>query len=206
MVLDVLGRAEGERPAEVHGEDAVGEVHDQAHVVLDQDHREVQLGTDVEDEPGHVLGLLDVHAGHRLVEQQQLGLHRQGAAELDALLDAIRQHPDQLLAVALDLEEVDDVLDDAAVVELDPLCPAAVEDARQHPVLEVEVAAQHEVVEDGEVVEQLDVLEHPGDAATGHLVGRAAEQVGAEEPDAPVLRAVDAGDAAATSCRRRWAR
>ena len=39
----------------------------------------------------HVLLLLEVHAGHRLVEQQQLRLHRQRAAEFDALLQAVGQ-------------------------------------------------------------------------------------------------------------------
>jgi hypothetical protein len=53
--------------------DPVGDVHDQPHVVLDEDHRDPQLVLDVEDEPGHVLGLLEVHTRHRLVEQQQLG-------------------------------------------------------------------------------------------------------------------------------------
>src|SRR6266545_157949 len=73
-------RAGGDGHAEVDGHDPVGEVHHYAHVVLDHDHRNVQLVADVEDEPRHVLGLLEVHAGDRLVEQQQLRLRRQRAA------------------------------------------------------------------------------------------------------------------------------
>jgi len=42
--------------------------------VLDERDRRAELAVDVEDEAAHVLLLLDVHAGHRLVEQQELGL------------------------------------------------------------------------------------------------------------------------------------
>ena len=73
---------------------------------------------DVEDEAAHVLLLLDVHAGHRLVEQQQRRLGGERARELDALLQAVGQPPDRRLADVLDLEEVDDLLDLPAVREL----------------------------------------------------------------------------------------
>ena len=72
----------------------------------------------VEDEAAHVLLLLEVHAGHRLVEQQQLRLHRQRPAELDALLQAVGQLADRHLADVLDLEEVDDLLDELAMLDL----------------------------------------------------------------------------------------
>ena len=95
VALHLVGHAGGDRYAEVDDHHPVGEVHDQAHVVLDHDDRDVELVADVEDVAGGVLGLLEVHAGHRLVEQQQLGLHGQRATELDALLHAVRQQPDR---------------------------------------------------------------------------------------------------------------
>ena len=113
--LHLVGRAGGDRGAEVDDHHPVGEVHHQAHVVLDHDDRDVQLVADVEDVAGGVLGLLEVHAGHRLVEQQQLGLHGEGPAQLDALLHAVGQQADGQRAPLLELEEVDDLLDDAAV-------------------------------------------------------------------------------------------
>ena len=67
----------------------------------------------LDDEAAHVLLLLAVHARHRLVEQQELRLHRQRPAELDALLQAVGQRADRRLADRLDLEEVDDLLADA---------------------------------------------------------------------------------------------
>ena len=66
----------------------------------------------------HVLLLLEVHAGHRLVQQQQLRLHGQRAAELDALLQAVGQLADRHLADVLDLQEVDDLLDALAMLDL----------------------------------------------------------------------------------------
>ena len=77
---------------------------------------------DVEDEPGHVLGFLEVHPGDRFVEEQQLGVHRQRPPELDPLLDAVRQQGDRILAPLLDLEEVDDVLDPLPVGDLFASC------------------------------------------------------------------------------------
>src|SRR6185369_10938667 len=88
---DVVGLAVGDLAAVVEHDDAVGDVHHHAHVVLDERDRGAELVVHVEDEARHVLLLLDVHAGHRLVEQQEIGLHRQRAAELDALLEAVRQ-------------------------------------------------------------------------------------------------------------------
>ena len=104
---------------------AVRDVHHDAHVVLDHHHRGPALLVDVEDEAGHVLLLLGVHAGHRLVEEEELRLERERARELDALLEAVGERADDLLADVLDLEEVDDLLDDLAVRDLLPLAAAA---------------------------------------------------------------------------------
>ena len=162
MLLNLGWEPRGEQTAEVHGHDAVCEVHDQAHVVLDQDHRDVEFAADVEDESRHVLGLLGVHTGDRLVEQQQLGFHRQRPTELDALLDAVREHADREVAIGLDLEEVDDLLDLAAVADLFAAGLAQPDQCRRPSVLESVVPPKHQVVDDVEVAEQLDVLEGAG--------------------------------------------
>ena len=160
----LCGRAGADRPAEVDHHHPVGQVHHQAHVVLDHDDRDAQLVADVEDEAGHVLGLLEVHPGHRLVEQQQLGLHGQRAAELDPLLDAVGQQADREPPPLLQLEEVDDVLDRCPVEQLAPAGPAEPGERGQHAVRVVVVAAEHQVVQHGQVGEQLDVLECAGHA------------------------------------------
>ena len=76
--------AVGDLAAVVEDHDAVGEVHDHADIVLDQGHGGAQLLVGLEDEAGHVLLLLDVHAGHRLVEEQEVGLGGQRSGKLDA--------------------------------------------------------------------------------------------------------------------------
>ena len=43
------------------------------------------------DEIAHLLLLVVIHAGHRLIEQQQLRLGDEGTREVDAFLDAIGQ-------------------------------------------------------------------------------------------------------------------
>src|SRR5262245_56965559 len=86
VVAHVVGRAVADLLAVVEHDHAVGDVHHHPHVVLDQHDRGAELVVDVEHEAAHVLLLLDVHARHRLVEQQHLRFHRQRASEVDALL------------------------------------------------------------------------------------------------------------------------
>src|SRR5713226_1819439 len=116
--LHLVGRAVGDLDAVVEHQHAIGQIHHHPHVVLDQRNRGAVVVADVEDEARHVLLLLEVHAGHRLVEQQEVGLHRESAAELDPLLQPVRQLADLDLADVLDLEEVDDLLDPVAVLDL----------------------------------------------------------------------------------------
>jgi hypothetical protein len=59
----------------------------------------------------------------------------------------------------------------------------------------VEVAAQEQVVEHGEVLEQLDVLEGAGHAGAGDAVGLDPDQVAAAEADGPLLGPVQARQA-----------
>jgi hypothetical protein len=64
---------------------------DQGHVVLDHQHRDAQVVLDVVDPEGHVLGLLDVQARGRLVQQQQLRLGAQRTRQFDHLAHTVRQ-------------------------------------------------------------------------------------------------------------------
>ena len=81
----------GQRAAVVEHMDAVGEVGDHLHVVLDPDHGDAELVLDAQDEAREVLALVAIEAGRGLVEQQQRGLERERAREADDLLDAERQ-------------------------------------------------------------------------------------------------------------------
>src|SRR5437899_1401248 len=118
IASDLARRAVGDLSAVVEHHHAIGDVHDHAHVVLDEGDRRAELLVDVEDEAAHVFLLLDVHAGHRLVEQQEPGLGGQRPRELDALLQPVRQPAGRRLADGLDLAEVDDPFDEGPVLEL----------------------------------------------------------------------------------------
>ena len=62
---------------------------------------------DVLDPERHVVGLLDVQARRRLVEQQQLGLGAQRARQLDHLAHAVGQPGHHRVAVVLQVEQLD---------------------------------------------------------------------------------------------------
>jgi hypothetical protein len=137
---------------------------------------------------------LGVQPGDRLVQQQQLRLHRQGAAELDAFLHAVRQQPHRQAPPLGQLEEVHDVLDHGPVGDL--LAPGAAEprDGGEGAVADVVVPAEHEVLQHGQVLEQLDVLEGPGHAELGDLVRAQTGEVVPVERHPALLRPVHTGD------------
>ena len=71
----------------VEDDHLVGDIHDQRHVVLDDQARDAAVA-DLQDQLGQLLGLVDVQPGGRLVEQQQGRLGGQGPGELDQPLAA----------------------------------------------------------------------------------------------------------------------
>ena len=79
------GIAFGDLAAEIEHHDAMGDIHHHAHVVLDHHHGHAELFVEVDDVARHVFLLFEVHAGHRLVEQDELRFQRHGAGEFDAL-------------------------------------------------------------------------------------------------------------------------
>src|SRR6266513_3926934 len=194
VLADVLGLAVSDLAPVVQDRDAIGDVHDHAHVVLDERDRRAELLVDVEDEAAHVLLLLDVHAGHRLVEQEELGLGGERAAELDALLEPVGQAAGRRLADRLDLQEVDDPLDGRAVLELLAAGRTPVEGLQQEAPLHPEKAPRHEVVEHAHALEQGHVLEGAGDAEAGDVRWLEARAVPTVEDDPSLVGVIEAAD------------
>ena len=60
-------------------------------MVLDHQHREVVLVPGLPDKIGELLGLLGIHTGGRLVQQQQLGVGGQGPGDLQPALQSVGQ-------------------------------------------------------------------------------------------------------------------
>src|SRR5712691_7374811 len=196
VVLHLGGRAFGDLLPEVEHGDAIGDVHHDAHVVLDHHHGETLHLLDVEDEAHHVLGLLGVHARGGLVEEEQDRVEGQRPRQLDALLQPVGQGADDLVPDVLQLQEVDDL-----ALDRDPMGPllagraAVVEAAGQDPRAQVDVTADLDVVEDRHALEEGDVLEGARDAELRPLVRLEGRDVLPVEDDAPAGRRIDAADA-----------
>src|SRR5882724_11997425 len=148
-----------------------------------------------QQEAREVLLFLPIHARGRLVEQEQARLHGERAADADELLHAERQVGDRLLAVALELEELDHLLGAPALARLLAARDAPEEAARQHAGPHVTVAPEQDVVEHGHLAKQLDELEAARDAGGGHAVRRQPREGGALEGDAAPGRRVEAAHA-----------
>ena len=87
-----LGRAAGDEGAVLKDEELLADLHDKAHVVLDEQHRDAPLpdGVDKLDEHRR-LGI--VHAPGRLVQNDQLGIGSQRPGDFKQPLVAVGQAP-----------------------------------------------------------------------------------------------------------------
>ncbi len=178
------GRAFGDLAAEIQHVNAVGDVHHDPHLVLDHQYGDAEFVADIEHEAGDVLGLLLVHARHHFVEQQQFRFAGERPRQLDALLLAVGQRADDGVADVLDLEEFDDVLD--PLPGLDFLAAGAAEEDHgiEHVGAQMGVPAGQDVLDDGAVLEQCEVLEGPPDPDGGKPRRRYGREIGAVEHDA----------------------
>ena len=84
----MVGRALGDEGAVFQHHKVFTDLHDQAHVVLDEQHGDATV-TDGRDgiHQGH--GLLVVHAARGLVQDQQPGVGGQGASDFQQALVAV---------------------------------------------------------------------------------------------------------------------
>src|SRR5215204_6327196 len=137
--------------------------------MLDQRDRRAEMIVHIDDEARHVLLLFHVHAGHRLVEQEELGFHGERAAELHPLLQAIGQLADRDFSDVRYLQEVDDVFDAPAVLDLFAQRRAVADELPEEAPAHLERASGHDVVERRHAFEQGDVLERAGDAVARRL-------------------------------------
>ena len=185
VLLDFLRRPLGDLLAVVEHRDAIGDVHDHAHVVLDHQHRELLFVSELVDEGREVRRLLRVHPGSRLVEQQQLRLRRERASNLESALVAVGEIAGDLVvlvAQAAELQQLAAAIARTLFLATDARCA---DDRYQDPAFEPRVHTHHDVLERGHVLEQADVLERPADATLSDRVRRAACHVLAVEHDRP---------------------
>src|SRR5438876_659733 len=145
--------------------DAVGDPHDEVHVVLDDEDCELEGGADAPDQRPGPLYLLVVEPAGRLVEEQEPRARGQRAGELDALPSPVRKRGCE---AARKRPEADD---------LERLVTVAAADA--------------DVLAHGHRVEELHVLEGAGDSAPDDPVGRGAKEAPAAEAELARVRPVE---------------
>src|SRR5215813_10125277 len=152
------------------------------------------MRVDVEDEAAHVLLLLEIHPAHRLIEQEEIRLHGERAAELHPLLQTVGQFADLDLADMLDLEKVDDLFDAPALLDLFRERRADPYQLPEEPAAHLQRAPGHDVVERAHALEQRHVLKRARNPAQRGLVGPYGRSPPSLEDDAALLRMIEAVD------------
>ena len=137
-------------------------------MVLDQEHRQVELVLDLLDELAQLLGLLGVHAGGGLVQQQQGRLRGQGPGDLQLALLAVGQGGGQLVAHVVQIDDPQQLVGVGAHLLL--LLAVGAEDGGEQAGGLAQVHGGEHVVKHRHGFEQADVLEGAGDAQLGDIV------------------------------------
>ena len=158
--------------------------------MFDHQHRDPHLAADVVDPPAHVLRFLDRQARGRFVQQQKPRFRGQRAAHFDHLAHTVGQARDALVAVGLQIKEVDHLFHSLAMRAFFAADAGQVKQLFDQVGLPVAVAAHKKIVQHRRLIEQFDVLERAGDAQAGHLVGWQFQQVFAVKCDLALDRCV----------------
>ena len=161
--------------------------------MFDEQDGDTETVADRVDAVQQILGFGGVHAGGRLVEQQQFHAGGQGACDLELALLAVRQVGRLGGGQSLEVEDAQQV--DGLLVHLVLLLPEArgAEDGAAHVVGERLIEVDEHVLLDGELLEQADVLEGSGDAGTHDLIGLFAVHPGSVQPELAFGGLVHAG-------------
>src|SRR2546423_1505542 len=183
VAADLLGAASGENHALVHDHDPIRVLEDDVHVVLD-DHGGDPLRPDDRADHVHDRRLLaGADAAGRLVEEQELRLERVGDGHVEQLPLSLRDAARQLLRLQVEAELPEDVvrfLPDGGVVIGEGEEPARLSFAGQD--------GQRDVVDDGQLVEEVDDLEAARDARLDPVLHRLTGDVLAAKDDTAAVR------------------
>src|SRR5205085_11923723 len=133
-------------PPEVEDVHPVARRHDEVHVMLDEEDRELELRADALDRLLQLLDLLVVEPAGGLVQQQESWARRKRARQLDALERSVREPCRRPLGELRQLEGLERRLCGAARGAL-------------AEVARLRVRSDEDVVEYGQVREEDDVLE-----------------------------------------------
>ena len=149
---------------------------------------------DPRDQPAHFVRFPHIQPGRRFVEQEELRLAGERPADLDDALLAVGEADRLRPGVGDDAEQLHDL---EALLPDPPLLPPR-ERQVQHPGEEprpaVDVAADHDVLEDRHLREEPDVLERPHHPADSDLAGRHGVDLRPPENDLAGIGRKESGD------------
>ena len=188
------GSTFGDLLAVVEHGDALGDAHHDLHVVFDQQDRQLQVVPHRPHELRQRLGFLRVHAGRRLVEQQQSRPGRQRPGDLHPPLVSVRQVRGEPVEDGLTQADVGQQLAGVlARLEFLAAHPGWPEDRPEEPGPHPRVVPDHHVLDGRHRAEQADVLKGPGDAVLGDDVRPRVRDVSLAEQDPALGRPVQPG-------------
>ena len=153
---------------------SVGDAHDQPHVVLYQEDRQLEVVAQSLEERPELLDLLVTEPSCRLVEQQQLRARGERTCELHALLRRVRELQWRAIADGVEAHVEEDVFGARLA------CPS--------------MCADPDVVEHRHPAEELDVLERACDPALDDPARRRVEEGLAVEANVTLVGCVEARD------------
>ena len=146
--------------------DAVAEVEDEAHVVLDDEDGDAPVA-DGEDEFFGCAGLLGVHAGGGLVQEEQAGFAGHGPGDFELALFAVGEVAGEVVGLVGEADELQEFHGAFAGGGFGFAEAGAAEEGGPEAFLGAGVASDEDVFQDGHVGEEPDVLEGAGDAGAG---------------------------------------
>ena len=186
ILLNLFSGALGNDAAVVQYGNTFANTHDQLHIVLDEHDGDLEGIANLADVGHQFSGLGGVHAGGGLVQQQQGRLGSQGANDLQAALCTVGQGTCLMACQILHVKDGQQI--QRPLVHLLFVLPVAgkTEDAADGGILLGIVQADFDVVLNGQVGEQADILEGTGDTCAVHLHGVHAGSFLAVEKDGAV--------------------
>src|SRR5512135_657445 len=193
VLLDREGTILGDLLPVAHHDDLVRDLHDEGHVVLHEQHGDAHVA-DPRDQPSHFVRFPHVQPGRGFIEQEELRLAGDRPADLDDALLAVGEADRLRSGMGTDAEQ----LHDLETLLPDPPLLLPRERQVQHSGVEprpaVDVAADHDVLEDRHLREEPDVLECPHHAPVGDLAGRQAVDLRPPENDLAGIGGKESGD------------
>src|SRR5659263_43516 len=194
VVADVLGHAFADGLAEVHDFDTFTYAHDHPHLVLDKQDGQVELVAKPVDHFHQFVCLCRVHAGCRLVQDEELGFGGKSAGDFQPALRPIEEGTRDLVGMTLQVEQAQQI--DGVVVDLLLTLPvlACVQERISVAVGYTEVIGDLDIVDNTGLAEQADVLERACDPCLSDLIGFLSYNVLPVEDDGTFGRPVNAGD------------